>query len=94
MARNHLAQERETVHLRHHQIRNHHVGAVAVERQERFLAVGRHLHLVALALQRGRQDLPEALFIVDDEDAVCHVRLRATTEEGTLQSDVAEVEAG
>src|SRR5205823_2739227 len=70
----HLAEQREAVHLRHHQIGDHDVGAVAVERRQRLLAVGCDLHLISLTLERGREDLPEALFIVDDEHAVCHLR--------------------
>ena len=74
----HLAQQRKPVHLRHHQIGDHHVGAVALQSREGLLAVGCHLHLVALALQCGRENLPEALFVIHDEDPICH-RLAATT---------------
>ena len=74
MGDDHLAEQREAVHLRHHQIGDHDVGAVAVERRQRLLAVGCDLHLISLTLERGREDLPEALFIVDDEHAVCHLR--------------------
>jgi len=40
---------------------------------ERLLAVHRHGDLVAFPLQRGREDLSQALFVIDDEDAVRHV---------------------
>ena len=70
----HLAQQRQSIHPWHHQIGDHHVGAVAVERRQCFLAVRCDLDLVTLALQRGREDLAEALFIVDDENPVGHLR--------------------
>ena len=69
-----LAKEREPVHLGHHEIGDHHVSPVAIERSQSLLSIGGDLHFVPLALQCGREDLAEAQFIVDDEHSVCHLR--------------------
>jgi len=80
MARNHLAKQGEAVHAGHDQIGDHHVRTVAVEGGDRLLAVGANGHLVAFALQRGGEDLAEALLVVHDEDAVGHRGVCAITQ--------------
>jgi len=73
VAGHHLAQEAEAVHFRHDEIGHDYIGAIALEGGEGLLAIGGHLHLVTFPLERGRKDLPQVLFVIDDEDAIRHV---------------------
>src|SRR5256885_16408857 len=82
MPGDHLAQQGEAVHAWHDEIGYDDVGAVAIEGGDCLLAVRADGHLVAFALQRGGEDLAEALLVVHDENAVGHRGVCAITQSG------------
>ena len=70
--RDDLAQEGQAVHARHDQVGHNHIRAVALQSGDGLLPVPTDGHLVPFALQRGREDFPETLLVVHDEDAIGH----------------------
>ena len=59
----------EAVHLRQHHVEHDEVEGLLGEARERLAAVGRLHDLVAVALQRERQQRLDRLLVVDEEDA-------------------------
>src|SRR5690242_7203253 len=64
----HLAQDLESIHLRHHDVEEGDVVALGPEGLERGAAVGDGRDLVTAAGEKARQDLTEVLFVLGDED--------------------------
>ena len=60
--------------LRQHHVEHDEVERLLGEARERLAAVGRLHHLVAVALQRERQQRLDRLLVVDEEDARGTVR--------------------
>ena len=63
-----LAADFEAVHLRQHQIQHHQVRIVAVELDERLLAVARGHDRIALLLEVQAQQFHDVALVVHDED--------------------------
>ena len=57
------------VHARHHDVDDRQVGRLLARQDERLVAVGREQHLVAEALQVGRDQIADVGRVVHDEDA-------------------------
>ena len=59
--------EFQTGHARHHPVAEHHVGQLRSGKLHRLLARGRLDHVIAPAMQRGRQDLALQLAVIDHQ---------------------------
>lgn len=66
-----LHHDLDAVFFRHHEIRDHEVGPLALEALHGFLAVARGLNLIPGERQRCRDDVPHGLLVVHDQN-VCH----------------------
>ena len=63
----------EAVDPRQHQVEHHEVELLLGEARERLAAVGRLHDLVAVPLERERQQGLDRLLVVDEQDAWCAV---------------------
>jgi len=67
-----LADHRVAVLLRHHHVAHQEVRLVAHGRGQSFLPVARGRDLVAGAFQLDRDQAPDVLFVLDDQNALAH----------------------
>ena len=63
-----LLADLEPVELRQHDVEHDEIDRLLAEAAQRLLAVGRLDHLVAVALEREAQHLPDGLVVVDEQD--------------------------
>ena len=81
-------EQAEPIHARHHEIRDHDLGAKRVGFRQTFNAVGCGLGLVTPAAHELGQPPPRPGFIVDDQDA-CHFSVQHSA--SSIQTQPAEL---
>src|SRR5690606_20738606 len=82
-----LLEELEAAEPRHAEVAQHDVGLELERTREALLAVARRLHLVALLRQDGRHGLPQAWFVVDDQNG--HVAITSACTAGSSTRKIA-----
>ena len=61
------AQQLDAAHVRHLNVRDHHVGSLLAQEGHRLAPVLSHPHGMSVALEKMRQELTHAEFVIDDE---------------------------
>jgi hypothetical protein len=59
----------ESVHARHHDVEQHHVGHVVARALQRIATIGRSDHAAALEFEVGPHEVHHARLVVDDQNA-------------------------
>jgi hypothetical protein len=60
--------ELPTVHHRHRQIKEHHIGGALGHAVQRLAAVGSHGHTIPLRMEHGMEKIADTSLVIDDED--------------------------